>query len=172
MTTVYLGLGSNKSAHFYLNRALTALQESFGKLSISPTYESESVGFKGSNFFNLVVMLETALSVKDLLIELRSIENANDRDRSAPKFSSRTLDIDILLYGDWVGEYDGVILPRHEILENAFVLLPLCDLAPELMHPVEQQSIKSLWSQYDKSHQRLWRADFTWQEALIPGTSN
>lgn len=162
MTAVYLGLGSNKNPQFYLGRALTALQESFGELHISPVYESESVGFKGSNFFNLVVMLNTSLSVKRLLEELRSIENANDRDRSAPKFSSRTLDIDILLYGDQVGEFDGVVLPRQEILDNAFVLLPLCDLAPGLIHPVKKQSVAALWSQYDKSQQRIWRAELTW----------
>jgi 2-amino-4-hydroxy-6-hydroxymethyldihydropteridine diphosphokinase len=167
MTAVYLGLGSNKNAQFYLNRALSALQQSFGELCISPVYESESIGFKGSNFFNLVVMLDITMPIKDLLAELRSIENANDRDRSAPKFSSRTLDIDILLYGDWVGEYDGVVLPRHEILENAFVLRPLCDLAPALIHPIKQQSIAAIWAQYDKSQQQLWRADFIWQGARI-----
>lgn len=162
MTAVYLGLGSNKNPQFYLGRALTALQESFGELRISPVYESESVGFKGSNFFNLVVMLDTSLSIKHLLEQLRAIENANDRDRSALKFSSRTLDIDILLYGDQVGDFDGVVLPRQEILDNAFVLLPLCDLAPELIHPVKQQSMAALWSQYDKSQQRIWCAELTW----------
>lgn len=167
MTAVYLGLGSNKNAPFYLDRALTALEDSFGQLRISPVYESESVGFQGSNFFNLVVRIETALSVGDLLRELRAIENANDRDRSAPKFSSRTLDIDILLYGDWVGEFDGVLLPRQEILDNAFVLLPLCELEPELIHPVQQKSMAALWSQYDKAEQRLWRAEFFWRGARI-----
>jgi 2-amino-4-hydroxy-6-hydroxymethyldihydropteridine diphosphokinase len=167
MTSVYLGLGSNKNAHFYLGRALTALRESFGDLCISPVYESESVGFKGSNFFNLVVTVETVLSVKDLLMELRSIENANDRDRSAPKFSSRTLDIDILLYGDCVGEVDSVVLPRQEILDNAFVLQPLYDLAPTLIHPVEQQTIAQLWARYDKQKQHLWRTDFVWQGLRI-----
>lgn len=167
MTAVYLGLGSNKNAHHYLDRALTALHASFGELRISPVYESESVGFKGSNFFNLAVAVDTALSVGELLRELRAIENANDRDRSAPKFSSRTLDIDILLYGDRTGECEGVTLPRQEILDNAFVLLPLCELAPELVHPVKQQTLAALWAEYDKTRQRLWRTDFVWQGVRI-----
>lgn len=167
MMDVYLGLGSNKNAAYYLDRALTALHETFGDLQISPVYESESVGFRGSNFTNLVVRIKTEIAVQELLYQLRIIENANDRDRSAPKFSSRTLDIDILMYGDWVGVRDGIALPRQEILENAFVLRPLHDLAPALIHPAKQQSIAELWRQYDKQKQRLWRADFIWQGRRI-----
>jgi 2-amino-4-hydroxy-6-hydroxymethyldihydropteridine diphosphokinase len=171
MTHVYLGLGSNKNASYYLGRALTALQETFGELHISPVYESESVGFKGSNFFNLAVRIDTECPVRSLLEKLRTIENANDRDRSAPKFSSRTLDIDILFYGDWVGERDGIVLPRPEILENAFVLQPLCDLAPALTHPVKRQTMAELWARYDKQKQRLWRTDFTWRNSRISSAS-
>lgn len=167
MTVVYLGLGSNKNVTYYLGRALTALREHFGELQVSPVYESEAVGFKGSNFFNLVVRIETNLTVGELLQALRTIENANDRDRSAPKFSSRTLDIDILLYGSVVGEVDGVVLPREEVLQNAFVLRPLFDLAPALIHPQCQQTINQLWAQYDKQKQRLWRVDFIWEGKKI-----
>ncbi len=164
---VYLGLGSNRNAGFYLARALDALQASFGELRISPVYESEAVGFKGSNFYNLVVQIRTDLSVGALLDRLRAIENANDRDRSAPKFSSRTLDIDILLYGDAVGDIDGVRLPREEVLQNAFVLQPLFDLAPDLRHPENKQTVRDLWALYDKGKQRLWRANFEWNGQRI-----
>ncbi|MCR6652593.1 MAG: 2-amino-4-hydroxy-6-hydroxymethyldihydropteridine diphosphokinase [Cellvibrionaceae bacterium] len=160
---VFLGLGSNQKPEFHIARALDALSESFGDLNISPVYESAAVGFSGANFLNLVVEIETSLAVKDLLQTLRAIENDNGRDRSAPRFSGRTLDIDILLYGDAVGEVDGVTLPRAEILTNAFVLQPLADLAPDLSHPQKKQSMSALWRDYDKNHQRLWRVEFVWQ---------
>jgi 2-amino-4-hydroxy-6-hydroxymethyldihydropteridine diphosphokinase len=167
VTTVYLGIGSNKNPTFYLNSALNALQESFGNLAFSPVYESESVGFKGTNFYNLVVQIQTDLPVNSLSEKLRGIENANGRDRAAPKFSSRTLDIDILLYGDLVGNFAGVQLPRDEILENAFVLRPLFDLCPELIHPQLNKNIAELWAAYDQTKQKLWPVDFFWADRQI-----
>lgn len=159
---VYLGLGSNQQASFHIRRALDALYQHFPGMQVSPIYESAAVGFNGDNFLNLVVEVETALSVGELLQLLRDIENQNGRDRTAPRFSGRTLDIDILLYGDCLGVIDGVKLPRAEILENAFVLQPLADLAPDLMHPVVHKTMASLWREYDKSRQRLWLATFSW----------
>lgn len=156
---VLLGLGSNRNAPYHISQALLALRKRFGAVNISPVYESKSVGFVGNNFLNLVVQIETDLSVGDLLQELRRVENDNGRDRTAPRFSARTLDIDILLYGDAVGEIDGVKLPREEILENAFVLQPLFDLAPDLVHPQANKTIAELWENYDKTRQSLWRVE-------------
>lgn len=164
---VFLGLGSNQKPEFHIARALDALYLQFGDLRISPVYESAAVGFDGANFLNLVVAIETSLQVKDLLRTLRAIENNNGRDRSAPRFSGRTLDIDILLYGDAVGEVDGVTLPRPEILINAFVLQPLADLAPDLRHPQNNQTFGDLWRDYDKTRQSLWRVEFAWQAPLV-----
>ncbi len=159
---VFLGLGSNQKPEFHIARALDALYVQFGEMHISPVYESAAVGFDGANFLNLVVEIETVLPVRDLLQALRTIENDNGRDRSAPRFSGRTLDIDILLYGDAVGEVDGVTLPRPEILTNAFVLRPLADIAPDLRHPQNNQTLGDLWRDYDKTRQSLWRVEFTW----------
>lgn len=164
---VFLGLGSNQKPEFHIARALDALWQSFGELKISPVYESAAVGFSGANFLNLVVEIETPLAVKDLLQTLRAIENDNGRDRSAPRFSGRTLDIDILLYGNVVGEVDGVTLPREEILTNAFVLQPLADLAPDLLHPKINQLMADLWRDYDKNQQQLWRSDFVWRPSRV-----
>lgn len=162
MAKVYLGLGSNIDAQTHLRRALTALQETFGPLVRSPVYESEAVGFDGDNFLNMVVAVSTGFSVGDLYGILREIENSQGRDRSAPKFSGRTMDIDILLYDDLIGEVDGVVLPREEIVTNAFVLKPLCDLAPELMHPEKKRTMAQLWQRYDQSQQKLWSVPFSW----------
>lgn len=159
MAKVFLGLGSNIEAPLHIRRALTALKQQFGSLQVSPIYESEAVGFTGDNFLNLVVAVDTGLSVAKLHAALREIENINGRDRSAPKFSGRTLDIDILLYDDCVGDIDGVVLPRDEIIKNAFVLKPLCDLAPKLLHPQYKKTMTQMWSEYDQAKQKLWQIE-------------
>lgn len=160
MTCVYLGLGSNVDRHRHIRAALDALTELLGKLQISSVYESKSVGFDGSHFFNLVVSAETQLGVADLSEQLKKIEDNNGRKRSGPKFSPRTLDIDILMYGDFVGVESGVELPRAEITQNAFVLLPMAEIAPQVIHPVLKKSFAELWDGYDKTSQQLWRIDF------------
>lgn len=163
MSRIYLSLGSNIDRYRHITAALDALKEQFGALAVSSVYESEAVGFDGSNFLNLVVGLDTDLSVAELSLVLKRIEDANGRNRSGPKFSPRTLDIDILTVKDLTGEIDGVILPREEITENAFVLLPLSELAPNELHPIEQKSYRTLWQEYDSTKQKLWSVAFEWQ---------
>lgn len=167
MTAIYLSLGSNVDRHKHIAAALDALAENFGELIISPVYESKSIGFDGSNFFNLVVGAETDLSIADLSELLKRIEDHNGRKRSGPKFSPRTLDIDILTYGDFVGVETGIELPRAEITKNAFVLLPLANIAPELLHPQLQKTYCQLWQEYDKTSQSLWAIDFEWKGKKI-----
>lgn len=167
MTRVYLSLGSNIRRHLHISAALDALAREFGELAISTVYESEAVGFDGSDFFNLVVGVDTGLDIAALSSRLKDIEDANGRNRSGPKFSPRTLDIDILSYGDFVGTEAGVTLPREEITQNAFVLLPLAELAPDTLHPRLGQSYRQLWQAYDKSRQQLWPVKFVWWDRVI-----
>lgn len=164
---VYLSLGSNINRHQHIHAGLDALFEHFGKLQISPVYESKSVGFDGSNFFNLVVGIETDLSIPALSDVLKKIEDANGRLRNGPKFSSRTLDIDILTYGDFVGVDHDITLPRAEITQNAFVLLPLTDLAAHQLHPQLGKTYAELWRAYDKTSQALWPVEFIWRGASV-----
>lgn len=157
MTRVFLGLGSNLDREKNIRAGLVALKNSFGDLTLSNIYESESVGFKGSNFYNLVVSLQTDLTIAELSETLKRIEDQNGRIRTGPKYSPRTLDIDILTYGNFVGVEAGVTLPRAEITENAFVLLPLSELAPNELHPALKKSYAKLWASYDKNAQVLWK---------------
>jgi len=159
MARVYLSLGSNIDRDHYIRTALDILQRRFGDLIVSPVYESESVGFDGDNFYNLVVGIRTEVGVGELQKQIKAIEDDNGRVRGGPKFSSRTLDIDILTYDDCVGDVDGVALPRDEIVRNAFVLWPLADVAGDELHPQLQQSYSDLWAEYDKSKQALWRVE-------------
>ena len=166
MTKVYLGIGSNIEREKHIVAALDALAERFGRLQLSPVYESEAVGFAGDPFFNLVVGMDTNVPVAELARLLRDIEHSNGRVRSGERFGGRTLDIDILTYGAAVGVVNGVLLPREEILQNAFVLLPLAELAPDELHPVSGVSYAALWRRYDKP-QRLWPVDFSWRGQWI-----
>ncbi|WP_226664655.1 2-amino-4-hydroxy-6-hydroxymethyldihydropteridine diphosphokinase [Microbulbifer aggregans] len=164
MARVYLSLGSNIERHKHLSAGLDALVREFGDLQMSQVYESEAVGFDGDNFYNLVAAIDTDLSVGELALRLRQIEDDNGRLRSGPKFSARTLDIDILTYDDRTGVVDSVKLPRDEILKNAFVLLPLSELASDSVHPVEGKTYQQLWEAYDQASQKLWPVEFSWPE--------
>lgn len=159
MPRVYLGLGSNIDREKNLRGAVRALEEHFGDVLISPVYESEAVGFEGDPFYNLVVAIDTDKPVGELAAELRAIEEAWGRDRLAPKFSSRTLDIDILTWGNACGEIDGVSLPRDEILKHAFVLKPLADLAGNDRHPETIRPYAEHWEAFDHSRQPLREVD-------------
>lgn len=159
---VYVSIGSNVDRERYVSAALDALDQWFGELEISPVYESEAVGFDGSPFLNLVVGVTTAMSVGELSRRFKQLEADNGRRRDVPKFSARTLDLDILTHGDQVGYIDGVELPRGEILQNAFVLRPMADIAPEAVHPLCGQTYRELWAAYNTG-QKLWPVTFTWQ---------
>ena len=157
MAEVYVSIGSNINKQKNIAGCLQSLAEQFGGLVLSPIYESEAVGFEGDNFYNLVAKFETDLTVGELNEALKKIEDEFGRERSGPKFSGRTLDIDILTYDDLVGEFDGVQLPRDEITKNAFVLLPLNDIAPNEVHPELQVTYGRLWFFFDKDSQNLWQ---------------
>ena len=161
MARIFLGVGSNIDRERNIVAGLDALSALLGELQLSPVYDSSAVGFDGESFLNMVVAAETALPVGVLARRLREIEFAHGREPDATRFSSRRLDIDILTYGDLTRTTDGVELPRGEILENAFVLRPLADLAPAVLHPVAGRSYASLWQAFDEPSQRLRRIDFS-----------
>ncbi|SHF70464.1 2-amino-4-hydroxy-6-hydroxymethyldihydropteridinediphosphokinase [Microbulbifer donghaiensis] len=162
MAQVFLSLGSNIDRAQHIRAGLNALAQQFGGLQVSRVFESVAVGFEGDNFYNLVVGIHTDLPVGQLALRLREIEDANGRLRAGPKFSARTLDIDILTYDDLTGTIDGVKLPRAEILKNAFVLLPLAELAADAVHPVAGKTYRQLWDEYDQASQKLWPVAFDW----------
>jgi 2-amino-4-hydroxy-6-hydroxymethyldihydropteridine diphosphokinase len=142
---VFVGLGSNLDPEVRMQKAVSALREQVGEVEISPVYDSEAVGFEGSNFLNLVVAFDTDVAVSAVVDIFHQIENQLGRDRSQPKFSNRPIDLDILLYDDLILDIPGICIPRPEILENAFVLKPLQDLIPQQLHPEMGESYASLW---------------------------
>nr|WP_314530463.1 2-amino-4-hydroxy-6-hydroxymethyldihydropteridine diphosphokinase [uncultured Pseudomonas sp.] len=168
LTPVYLGLGSNIERESHLRAGLDALASFLTDLRCSAVFESQPVGIKSGPFFNLVVSAHTDLPLMELDRRLKFIEA--DNGRYAPDRKGLPLDIDVLLYGDLVGNFDGLILPRAEILKNAFVLWPLSLMAPERVHPEVGKTLAELWrdAQID---QVLAPVEFEWQgQQLTPGT--
>lgn len=148
MSTAYLGLGSNIDARQNIASGISELLATFDPVELSPVYESASFGFEGRDFINLVARVETGMSPLELKTYLTGLEDRHDRSREAPKFADRTLDIDILLYDDLYLLSPALELPRDEILAAAYVLKPLSDLAPDLLHPVERKTMAELWSRF------------------------
>jgi 2-amino-4-hydroxy-6-hydroxymethyldihydropteridine diphosphokinase len=161
MTRVYVGIGSNIERERNISAALDHLAQMCELLIVSPVYESEAMGFSGSAFFNLVVGFDTHLSVQELRLQLRSIERENGNAGNLPKFSARTLDLDLLTYGDFCGVACGAKLPRADIAEYAYALWPLADIASDELHPQLRISYGALKQQFAKT-QRLWIVPFYW----------
>lgn len=139
--------------------ALDALQFEFSPVVMSPVYESVAVGFEGEDFINLVVSFETGLSLSKLAGKLDQIEQVCGRKRGEKRFTSRTMDLDLLLYGDLLRHDEEHDIPRDEIVRYAFVLKPLSQLAPEYIHPELGVSFSRLWQEADFSGQKLWEIE-------------
>lgn len=147
----YISIGSNIDKDIHIPASLVALKKLFGPLIVSSIYESEAVGFEGDSFYNLIVEFNSSLEVKEAAKSLRQIELDNGRSRNSQKFSSRTLDLDLILYDDLIINDGRLQIPRDEIERYAFVLEPLAEIAPELKHPISQINYATIWQKYDKS---------------------
>ena len=155
MTRVYLSLGSNQEPHRHLQAALDELRTRFGPIDVSPVYRSASVGFDGADFVNLAVALDTELEPQALNDWLHALEDRHGRRRDGPRYSDRTLDVDIVLYGEHVINGPGHLqIPRPE-LKHAFVLRPLADIAPALRHPLSGITMAELWANFPTDREPL-----------------
>ncbi len=158
MTEAFVSLGSNIEPERHVRAGVAALHQHFGRLRRSAVYESAAVGFAGDNFYNLVLAFETDCEVHDLAAVLHRIEAGFGRCRGGPRLAPRTLDLDLILYGDTVLREGGLELPRPDILRYAFVLRPLAELAPERRHPLSGRSYAELWAAFDATGQPTWSA--------------
>lgn len=149
MERIFLSVGSNIERESNIPAGLRALRERFGPLTVSTLYECPAVGFEGDDFYNLVVAFDSGEPVLAVHEALHEIEDRFGRDRSQPKFSPRTLDIDLLLYGGRILREGKLVLPRPEIERVAFVLAPLAELAPIRVHPVSGESFTAMWATFD-----------------------
>ena len=146
----YIGMGSNMGNRAeHCRKALAALAACQGCLveAASPLYETEPVDFEDQDWFvNGVACLRTGLEPQALLEQLRAIERAMGRSPEGRKFGPRVLDLDILFFNDWILHTTDLEFPHPRLHQRRFVLKPLCDIAPELVHPVLGQTVRSLLS--------------------------
>jgi 2-amino-4-hydroxy-6-hydroxymethyldihydropteridine diphosphokinase len=162
MAKIYLGLGSNELPEENLRLAIAELRRRYGELDISAVYRSKAIGFVGDDFLNLVVGMESETRPEAICGEIELIHNLAGRDRGSDKWESRPLDIDLLLYNDLVEDARPVRVPRDDILNYSFVLRPMAELAPQLLHPATGKSMLQHWQEFDAESQPLERVDVVW----------
>ncbi len=153
MPRVYLGLGSNVEPKKNFQLGIRELQERYGELELSAVYQNAAVGFDGADFLNMVVGLRSDVAPSDFQRETELIHELAGRDRAADRFSSRPLDIDLLLYDDLIIDEPRLKIPRCDVLDFSFVLRPLAELAPGLIHPKTGKTMQEHWQAFDaKAH--------------------
>jgi 2-amino-4-hydroxy-6-hydroxymethyldihydropteridine diphosphokinase len=162
MPTAYISIGSNIDRENHIPSSLKALAARFGLLKVSSVYETEPVGFIGDNFLNLVVSFESDLSAKEIAKILRQIELDHGRTRESQKFSARTLDLDLILFGNQIISDGRLQIPRDEIERYAFVLEPLVELAPQNKHPISGKTYAEIWQAFDKSQAKQSKITPNW----------
>ena len=165
MPTAYISIGSNIDRDHHIPTSLAVLASTYGPLTCSSVYEAAAVGFAGDAFYNLVVSFNTELPAKTIAQNLRDIELAHGRTRNSQKFSPRTLDLDLILYDNLILSDDCLQIPREEIERYAFVLEPLAEIAPDLLHPIKHLTYAELWQVFDKSHSQQQRISPAWLPA-------
>ena len=149
MNFLHLNIGSNKNRRINIRLALNKLKSNFTDITVSSIFESPAEGFVGSNFYNVGVNAKTKKNINEVVDILHDIENLLGRDRSLPKFSSRIIDLDLVLYNDAIDE--DLKVPRRDILKYAFVLAPLAELNPEDIHPQKGISFLNLWEEFQSN---------------------
>lgn len=144
MIKAYIGIGTNIDRERHAKIAYQELQQLGSDLCVSPIYECEPIGFSSSRFYNFVIGFSTHLSLNELSDRLREIEYKWGREEDAQKYQDRTLDLDIVLFGECISQQKPE-LPRSDIYKYPFVTKPLYDLEPHLVIPGDGRTIAEVW---------------------------
>ncbi|MDH3362346.1 MAG: 2-amino-4-hydroxy-6-hydroxymethyldihydropteridine diphosphokinase [Gammaproteobacteria bacterium] len=155
MSIVYLGLGSNIRPEENLSLGVRELRRHHEDVEVSSVYRSAAVGFEGDDFLNLVLRFRSEETPVEICSEIDRLHDLAGRERSSDKWAARPLDIDLLLYDDLIMDERPVRVPRSDILEYSFVLGPLAELAPDLVHPVTGKTMLTHWQEFDAESQPL-----------------
>lgn len=158
---VYISGGSNIEPEKNLQLAGHELRRRYEDVAVSPVYRTAAVGFDGEPFLNCVFSFETRESARAVVDYLEQLHTLAGRVRGPNAWSPRTLDLDLLLYGDAIIPAAPVKVPREDIRKYAFVLRPLADLAPDLVHPESGESMAELWRRFPGRDEPMERVDLS-----------
>lgn len=147
---VFVAAGSNVDPESNLERACAEIAHAWPDAYFSRAYRNVAVGFEGPDFINLVVGFSAAQPLPKVIERLRGIETNCGRPRYAPKWASRTMDLDVLLFGDLVEKTTDYTLPRPDLLKRPYMLGPLAEIAPKVRHPTANKTIGDLWAEFDR----------------------
>jgi 2-amino-4-hydroxy-6-hydroxymethyldihydropteridine diphosphokinase len=145
LRTTYLSLGSNQGNKFEtLQKAIDLITENIGSIQkISSIYQTAAWGFESDDFYNCCIEVATGLNPEDLLKNIHKIELLLGRERNKTKtYTARTIDIDVLLYEQEIIFSKDLIVPHKAMLDRKFVLVPLVEIAPNFIHPIEKERLK------------------------------
>jgi len=151
MANIFLSVGSNIEPEIHFQQCARTLRDNFKHLVWSPVYRSAAVGMDGDDFLNAVVSATTDQAIESITELLKQIELKHGRIRTANKFTSRTLDLDLLLYDDVIINSANITLPRTDITTAVYVLRPLVDIAPYRVHPALDKTYNALLQELDKA---------------------
>jgi 2-amino-4-hydroxy-6-hydroxymethyldihydropteridine diphosphokinase len=165
VTRVLVAAGSNVEPLVNLRRALGLLVAHYPGLRRSAAYRNRAVGFAGDDFVNLVIDFDTTEDVRSVLERLHEAEAACGRPREAPKWAPRSMDLDILLYGDRVCDEPGLVLPRPDLVRRAYMLGPAAELAPDVLHPTLGVTLADLWRNFAQEGHVLEPVELQWPAA-------
>jgi len=154
-TEVFLSIGSNINPEENLQLACRELKKTFHNIQASSVYRNKPIGFLGNDFLNMVVKVKSTLNPNEILDYLRGLEASTGRDIGTGSFDSRTLDIDMILFGDLVHPEKPFKIPRNDIESYSFVLCPLAEIEPYGIHPLLGKTFKDLWEDFDQEEHLL-----------------
>ena len=155
LVTAYLSLGSNIEPEKNLRLACAGLRATYGELTLSPVYQTPAVGFDGDDFLNMVVGFQTTQTVAAIKEVLEDLHRKAQRVRLPDRFSSRTLDADVLLYCKLVDPLQQ--LPHPDMEKYPFVMGPLAEIAADLRHPVSGERLQKLWQNFVRQDAEMIR---------------
>ena len=159
MARVYVAIGSNVEPEINISKAASELARLFPGARFSSWYRNRAVGFEGDDFVNGVVGFQTDLPLRAVIEHLHAVETLCGRPRNAPRWAPRSMDLDVLLYDNVVCSEPSLTLPRPDLLKRPYMLGPMAEIAPEVVHPTAGLTIGELWERFDRDAHPMERID-------------